>query len=446
MYSGEKYIYIFFTITSTLLLHYGFRKNAIFFDTFLAVFLWLGFWLKATIRIGFLDSKFREAVGVFDGSGDSFDQTLLVCSFAFLTLILASHIREKFLFNYSDKDKEEKTGLFLFYSNYRKIVLVSYVFLFSFVAITNLYFGIYQRGEITQTILPYGLSGIYKWLLLFGLSSFAALILKYEFMLEKKTTYLVPILTLVEACMTSVSLLSRAMVLNASSLGFGMLKEIANNKIKTNMRFYIIAMAVFFILFLSSVFLVNQIRHTNDYSKAFDNVFMDTRGNISKVKILLLDRFVGIEGMLAISSSSKKSWDLLNEALHEKYDENKTSFYDLNLITSPYRNLDTSKQHYISLPGYIAFFYYSGSVVFLCSALFVLSIIASSIEYLSYKLSGRNLIFASLIAQVVAYRYTHFGYVPAQSYLLFASILLNIFIFYFANKFISRLYKKMAGL
>ena len=72
----------------------------------------------------------------------------------------------------------------------------------------------------------------------------------------------------------------------------------------------------------------------------------------------------------------------------------------------------------------------------------MLALIASSIEFLAYRLSGKNLILATLIAQVIAYRYTHFGYVPAQSYLLFGSIFLNLFIIYGLNKILSLWYKK----
>ena len=53
------------------------------------------------------------------------------------------------------------------------------------------------------------------------------------------------------------------------------------------------------------------------------------------------------------------------------------------------------------------------------------------LELTAYKLSNKNIIFASLIGQVVAYRLIHFGYIPAQSYLLVGSIILNILVYYF---------------
>ena len=43
-YLGNKLIYLLFTIISTCSLFYGFRKKSIFFDNFISILLWLGFW------------------------------------------------------------------------------------------------------------------------------------------------------------------------------------------------------------------------------------------------------------------------------------------------------------------------------------------------------------------------------------------------------------------
>ena len=440
-YVGESYIFILFTITSNALLYMGFRKNALFFDTFIGLFLWLGFWLKTTIRVIFLDGKFAEYTGVFNGSPQLFDDALLVSSVAFIALIFASILREKFVFNYPEK-VEENSSLFLFYTFHRKKILAVYILLFIFIAATNFYFSIYQRGMVTQTILPFGLNGIYKWLLLFGLSSFAAIILKYEFRLQDKTTFFVPILTLVEASITSASLLSRGMILNASALGLGLLKEI---NFKDKIKFWLVISIVFVVLFFASVVLVNQLRHgidsklsaTESLSTVKD---LNVENSVSRVKILLIDRWVGSEGVLAISSSSDKSWILFEEALKEKYDEHKTSFYD-QLIHSGYTNSDTSNKHILSLPGFIAFFYYPGSIIFLFFTLMFFSFFGSFVEIVTHKMGKGNMLLSALMAQVVAYRFIHFGYVPAQSYLLFGTIFLNIFIIYGADKILSLWYK-----
>ena len=148
-YKGDSYIYVIFTVMSNALLYFGFRKNAIFFDTFIGLFFWLGFWLKLTIRVAFMDGGFHEAVGNFNGSGVEFDRALLVSSCGFLGLLAASLIRERFLFIYADKGNDAgHEGLFEFYKAHRKAVLIGFMVLFSAVAVTN----ILARGAASSIV------------------------------------------------------------------------------------------------------------------------------------------------------------------------------------------------------------------------------------------------------------------------------------------------------
>jgi len=156
----------------------------------------------------------------------------------------------------------------------------------------------------------------------------------------------------------------------------------------------------------------------------------------SDTKLLILDRWVGIEGVMAVSSYPKLGWDLWKNAWKEKYSDHGTSFYDLEIVTTSYTNTDFSKHHFISLPGILAFFYYPGSFIFLFLAMFLVGALAAGIEISIYKLSDSNVILCSLLAQVVAYRYAHFGYVPGRSYLLFGTICLNVLLIYSFNKFL----------
>jgi hypothetical protein len=86
----------------------------------------------------------------------------------------------------------------------------------------------------------------------------------------------------------------------------------------------------------------------------------------------------------------------------------------------------------------IAFFYYPGSLVFLFAGLTVCAWLAAAFEIATYRYAGRNLVLCSLLAQVVAYRFAHFGYVPAQSHLLFGSLILNVVILYLADRVLRR--------
>ena len=82
----------------------------------------------------------------------------------------------------------------------------------------------------------------------------------------------------------------------------------------------------------------------------------------------------------------------------------------------------------------IAFLYYPGSLFFLFVSIVSLCLFASTIEFISFMISKKNMFFSSLISMVISYRFIHFGYLPYQSYLLFGSLFFVIFlVFLFFN-------------
>lgn len=437
-YTGHWYIYLFFSIVSGVLLYCGFRKNSIFFDTFIGVFFLLGFWLKLTFAICFLGGVSKSSLFGFGGSEAGLDQVLLVSLCGMLGLVTASFIRERLLFKYPTAlSVRHHSGTIKFYKNHRNAVLICFFILLLFVALTNIYYGIYQRGEITQSTLPFGLNGIYKWLLLFGLASISTVILRCEFLIQNKPPYLVVFLSLLESFMTNVSMLSRGMILNMTALAYGLYLNVKKYSIRITLPLMVVSTIAFCSLFVGSVVVVNQIRAYGYFTTTTTTTAATYAATAyNKFMPLLLDRWVGIEGVMAVSDSPKIGWDLWKEAWKERYSENTMSFYDSNLIASPYKDTDFTKNHYISLPGIVAFGFYPGSLFFLFAWMLMAGLLAALIEISAFKLGGHNLILCALISEVVAYRFLSFGYVPAQSYLLFGSIFLNLIIIYLVDKFI----------
>lgn len=431
-YPGHGYVYLLFAIVFNSVLFLGFRKRAIFFDAFIGVFLWLGFWLKLSVRVALENIASFSALGSFDMSGDAFDRALLVSCCGAAGLLVASFVRER-CFNYPERPRElARFGLLAFYLRHRAATVLVFLTVVAFVAITNAYFGIYQRGMVTQTVLPHGLNGVYKWLLQFGLASGSALIIRFEIEIARRVTWTAIFPGLIEGFLSSASLLSRGMILNVGALYFGAYVFLRAQKARLQPGVALISGLAFIVLFAASVYAVNFLRSESiDAAKILPRGATNDPGSMTIA--LLVDRWVGIEGVMAVSSSRRLGWELWQEAWSEKYDERANSFYDTNLIDSPYTGLETSKHHFISLPGVIAFFFYPGSYLFLFGCLFALGAFAAAIEVATFRLGTGNLILCSLMAQVVAYRYASFGYVPAQSYLLFGALFLNLFLIYSAD-------------
>jgi len=448
LYPGNPVLYIAFTIISNSLLCIGFSKKAIFFDAFIGVFFWLGFWLKLTLTIIYSESPFTDVSNNFDASPAAFDRGLLVACCGLLALLLVSFIRRMHFAYQATDENIDTSGLLRLYKKYKKIILSVFILVIILIGVTNAQLGIYQKGSITKTLLPFGLNGIYKWLLLFGLATFSALILRLESEITKKISLLVVLIVLAETFFSSVSQMSRGMMFNAIALLYGYFIFASINKIKLNLKTFTMVTSLFVILFLTSVLIVNYMRISafetnknysiNQSKELSATAYQKPRVEINDIKSitkpLFLDRWVGIEAVFAISSHPNLGWKLFETGLQEKYNENDTSFYDKTFITSDYINTDKTKHHFISLPGIIAFFFYPGSYWFLFISMFALGGFAAFIEYSAFKLGGKNLILCALLGQVVAYRFASFGYVPAQSYLLFGSIYLNLFLIYFAEK------------
>lgn len=451
-YEGQWYVYLVFTLIANALLFNGFRKNSIYFDTFIGLFLWLGFWLKFSIRTAFIEGKFHEATGAFDGSAQAFDHALTVACCGLAGLLIASFIRQKF-FRYTPSPPScESSGLFKIYRTWRKTFISIFLLLVLVVAVSNVQLGIYQRGMVAQTTLPFGLNGLYKWLLQFGLASIAAMIIRFEIELNRNVTLMAVFPPLLESFFSNVSLLSRGMILNATALGFGSLRTLLALKIRIDFKVLVVAIIVFCTLFVASVLAVNYLRASSILQSIAiqDSIAVQassahpaTSAAPSVVEIdktvaagsardmtapLFIDRWVGMEGVMAVSSSHRLGWDLWREAWREKFQEGQLTLYDRYFIKSPYAlpSIDNSKHHFVSLPGVVAFFYYSGALWFVFFGLLVLGGAAAFFEFVTYRFAGQNWVLCSLFAQVVAFRYASFGYVPSQSYLLFGTLLLNV--------------------
>lgn len=464
-YAGQWHIYALFTVTANLLLVLGFRKNAIFFDTFIGIFFWLGFWLKFTDRVAFSEAVFSLA-GQFDGSAYAFDKGLLVASCGLFGLILASFVRERFWFNYSSSAEEDfqHKALFKFYQKNKKAIWLIFLGLIIVVGFSNLYVGIYQRGTLPRVHLPFGLNGIFTWLLMFGLASISATIIRLEMLLKNNghigTTISIGLL---ENFISNTSMLSRGMLLQSIGLIYGAMSAIKNKRMSVKLKSITVPLIFFIILFASSVAFVNYYRlwfYQSPSIEELESIEEDEVGKSSKDKgtkiskddyklmttSLLLGRWIGIEEVLAVSSYPKLGWSVWNEAWKEKLtaQNEKTHFYNRVFTKSPSVKIDRKRFHFIeTLPGVVAFFYYPSSVCFLFFGLFSLGLFAAFLEYFAYIFSGKNLILSALFAQVIAFRYMNFGYTPAQSYLLIGALLANAILIYLINFLLSLYYKKI---
>ena len=460
-YSGNKFIYLSFTLIYNFLIIFSLRKNSIFFETFFGVLLWLGFWFKFTCTISFTDGVFREGIGEFNYTNNSFDDVLLISQIGALSLIFSSFLREKFIFKYPKKIFLNTKNESQFFLKQRYLIWSIFLIFFILISVINFYFKIYQKGLIPIYDINFFLSGTIKWLLLFGLASISTLIIYFEAKFLKKFFLLSSIIIYLETFFSSISMLSRGMIFNAFALMYGIYKFSKKLNLKQNVFFYIKSLIFIFIFFYISITSVNYIRANFFYvgksieiavkkdviekkDQIVDKKYATFSQHNSEILYLLINRWVGIDGVMAVNSKEDfLGYKLILKSLKERHHKKNPTFYELefNLETINYKDQLYENVKGNTLPGIIAYLFYSGSLYFLFFSLSIISLIASCIEYLAFRLSNQNLIFSCLIGNIIAYRLIHFGYLPHQTYLLFGAIFLTIGLFYFINLVVNKLNK-----
>lgn len=434
-YPGEKINYIIFSIIFNGLLLKGFYGNKFYFEAFFSSLLWLGFWFKFSIHTFFNNYAFAEAMGLFDFSPVAFDRVIQISSltgFAVLLSFLVAHFffkKRSFLF--LEKDVFKRADFFL---NNRKKIYLFFIIFVLLIAAANLYLGIYQRGSIPRYSPHFLVRGMVVWLLLTGFAVISATLIFWEIK-TRKNPKVAMLLALAESFITSVTMLSRGFIINTIPLVWSALKQNESFRL-LNKKSIILIFSSFIVLFLSSVVSVNLVRVQNFAEPGVVYPANEVKKNaILSTLSMFIDRWVGIEGIMSVSSYSNLSWATWQKIVNEKAESSGTSYYDKEIGRSAYAKKDLTYQHHITTPGIAAFLFSTGSLSFLFFCMILIGFAGMLMELLVKKLT-MNPILSALFAQSVAYRFIHFGYLPKQSYMYFAAFTLTIFLIYLAQKYL----------
>ncbi|MBH49049.1 MAG: hypothetical protein CME71_12850 [Halobacteriovorax sp.] len=154
--------------------------------------------------------------------------------------------------------------------------------------------------------------------------------------------------------------------------------------------------------------------------------------NLKTLKSLALGRWIGIEGIMAVNSYPEKGFRLLNEALAEKlYDGN--SFYTTISSKNPVIQ-NTSKVVVTSVPGPIAFLYYSNSYLLIFFGLLATSMFYIFIERTLSKLFPNHLAASVFIIVVLSLDFYQFGISPIAFTKYLGFTLFSVIFFYFIQR------------
>jgi len=461
-HTGNIYYYILFSVITNALLIYTLNSRSLFFEIYLSSFIWLGFWFKYSLSLVFLN-------GIIYDSGPlenmiNIDKAILVSivaiSSVFLSFILRKKIYRENIYQIKKISFFEKS-----YLKFRKESIFLFIILFCFVAFLNLHLNIYQKGFIYQHEISFLIVNFIKWMLIFGMTTLSCFFIYTEILRLQKVSPLLITVAFFEICLSYSSMLSRAVIMNLSAITFSLSKYLDLIKNKKFLFMLISSLLISMILFNN--YFSNHIRINfaqevgNDVknkqisdkekikSKNTDVVIKQFKvSNDPKVKLnpinmssfIIINRWSGIDSMIAIVSSKKLSFELFFQSLKEKKIINNKTFYETTFKVDwdGGKEVMTGEKRVLkgnTLPGLFSYLFYSGNYYFLFTSIFVLTFIFSVFEIFCKRITNNNMIFASFISFMICFRMFNFGYAPRDTYLFVISVLLSVLMIFFLSRF-----------
>ena len=479
-HQGNSFYYLVFSFLTNLLLIYSLNNKKLFFETFFATLIWLGFWFKYTMSLIFRYGDLYDSGTPLNIV--NIDKALIPSMVAISAIFLGYIIRQKF-FNLQITELKQMSFFEKIYLNNKKLIMFVFILSFSAIAYFNFHFNIYQKGFI----YPHNFSAIIvnfiKWMLLFGLTTFSCFFVYTEVLRFKKFSPFVVVVAFTEIFISYSSMLSRLLILAHAAIAYSYCKywHIIKNKVSFFLFLFSLIATMFLVNnYFSNNYRINYAIDISSYDQYKDNYIekkkklekllesknftkeelleFEVKSKPSKLNTslsLIINRWVGLESMLAIVSTDKLSFDLLLESFKEKKIIDRDTFYettfylnyDNDLVTpNKGKNVMFGEKRVLkgnTLPGIITFLFYSGNYYFLFISLIIVTLIFCCLEIICLKTSNNNMIYAAFISFTTAFRLFNFGYAPSDSHLYLISITASIFLMFILSNYKSPFFDKI---
>lgn len=424
-YEGSSFVFALFSVAFLALLGSGFYRQRTYGYTFLAVFLWLGFWLKVSWHLAW-GNGYPEPTGHFLGSPAHWDGALIVSTIGALAVLSARLVFEtlfggaaKTLYGSNDKPPQWLEPLQRWHWALFLLVVVA-------VATANLYFQIFVTGLKVGTILAWPLNALITLMLVGGgFATWMAILLWYEIRWTGSVFRWV-ILLIMAALVITMSSLSRGMIVMLLTPGAYALYKNSHGLLDLSRKRLGILLILFFCAVTANFYVVNAMRNSIYFEKnaevakvggeqqsfSMPSLLIKAKEQAIGLMHFSVDRWVGIEGVMAVSSYPELGADLFARAILEPPVKTEPSIYE---TIAPWRYepgvVMRENVNFMSLPGGIAFLYYSGSLWVVFAVTIFLVVAIQYFEMLIYKLTSNPLLCAH-ISWLMALTFAHIGGAP----------------------------------
>lgn len=386
-YPGSSGHYVVFSVAFLAMLASGIYKRTTYAYLFLVVFLWLGFWLKLTAHQIFV-YPFGEPVGLFDWSPAAWDKVLRVATSGCIG-VMAARIIYGCAGLKSTLSTVDAPAAPPWYPRMQKVLWLALMVVLAGCAVLNAVYGIQQSGLVPRILLMWQLNAAIYWMLGSGFAMCVAT-LGWWHLASRGTVGPAAYMVLVASTMSTVSLLSRGLYIFhtvPAMLAIYMNRVRAKDLSPKRVSIYLAAFIGMMLVSLSLVSVLREYYYSNvppALAGFTDSATLHEAGAFLR---FIVDRWVGVEGVMAVSSYHDKGVDLFFNALTEKSEIGKSTLYQ-EVCLAHYRFMDLSKFQFASLPGAVAFFYYADSLLLVILGMMVLTMIALCSEVIVSRLTA----------------------------------------------------------
>lgn len=425
-YPGGKHIYLLFTAVSLVLLVSALFYSRTYSYILLSIIILFGFWAKVTWHF-ISEQPFVEPIGAFNGSPEQWDQVILVSTCAFIAIL-----GSLFLVNCISNLTGIHANSLRMPSAYKvpswlKSVSAFHwtIFILSvgFIVYLNITYKIFVMGLKSVTVLPWYWNAIITLMLVGGGFSCWIANLIYLENKDKHHIYAVLFALLLISLLISAFTLSKAIIVSyLFPIGVCFLLNYKTFRITIGKGVLMGAFAV--LLIFLNVLVVNTLRPyyfqspdkeiTIEEFATVASTAATYKNPFNSVKQFFgysLNRWVGIEGVMATVSYDGKSMDLLVEGVFEEPVKTVAPMYsEIGKWNHNYNEID-SKVDNMFLVGGVGFLNYSGSFSVVLFFTLLISFVFHFFELFVYRLT-KNPFLCATIGWITSLAFIHSAGAP----------------------------------
>lgn len=389
--------YVLLSLAFNWLLFDALKKQYSAGYVFLAVVMWIGFWLKFSMHTVF-STVWMEPIGNFDFSVEQVDTVSIVASIGAFGVMLAG----KFFGAIAGRPDAQRPPACGIDNRCFWWIGLSAVAVMS---VLNEVFQIVQAFRPPPDLnLPFRLQGLVGWYLGGGWG-LLLMIPFYKSFCSRRDISAVVLLVLA-GVVISATIYSRGILVFQGLII--LLPMLVYREFFPKITFKKLAVYGLIIFFGVCLSVIAAMERRSNYlqSVAPESTTSWSNGNWFYIAKLPIDRWIGLEGLMAVTAFDGKSPSFFAQRMLEERVPGKVDFYTYHVALHP--ATDTKTTNYATPPGFIAFSYYTGSKWFVGILSFLLASMLIVSERVVLFLS-RNPFLATAIGVGLTVQIIHIG-------------------------------------